>query len=193
MNDKLIVEQVNKRLLGMGKHLDGRTIFRIVWSTSQLEKRIGNFTDYYGSIIIREVSGVLREVQKYPYCLDRWVLEKLIFLNPSHQSANRELVTRRAYDYEPIFVFQDNDYNPLSVNWPSVDWIINSLTNVRTESIKTEAMFDAEDKAAEEKEIDELALVLEEEGRSNLFAFEESVFLDSTKQPKWELDNEKRI
>ena len=189
MTDLETIKQVNAKLLDLGKHLDGRPIFKVVWSTSQQEWRVGNFTDYYGHIIIRQVEGVLREVHKYPYCLDRWILEKLVFLNPSHQSAKKELVNRKAHDYEPIFVFQDKHDLPLSVNWPIVDWIINSLTNVRTQSIRTEAMFDAEDKRQEEEEIDELASVLEEEGRSSLFAFEESVFLDSTKQLKWRQNN----
>ena len=179
-----IVNSINIKLLDLGKHLDGRASFRLIWSTNQLEKRIGDFEDYYGHILIRRTYRALREVQKYPYCLDRWVLEKLTFLNPNHPTVQAELVTRKAYDYEPLFVFQDKDNNPLAVNWPAVDWIINSLMNERTESIRTEAMFDAEDAREEEKEIDELALILEEEGRSSLFAFEESVFLDSTKKFK---------
>ena len=165
-------------------------MFRIVWSTGQLEKRVGDFEDYCGNIIVRQVYKALREVNKYSYCLDRWILEKLVFLDPSHQTVRNELVTRKAYDYEPIFVFQKADNSPLPVTWVSVEWIIHSLTNMRTQSIRTESMFDSEDKAEEEREIAELAQILEEDGRSDLFAFEESVFLDSTKQPYKEKIND---
>ena len=182
MTDNETVIAVNLKLADLGKYLDGRPLYRIVWSSGQLEKRMGDFEDYYGHILIRRTYKAVREVPKYSYCMDRWILEKLVFLDPEHQTIRFELITRKVYDYEPIFVFQKSNGDPLPVTWISVDWIIDSLNNRRPTWIKKESEYDSDDRASEQSEIDELALELEDHGRSDLFAFEDSVFMDSTKQ-----------
>ncbi len=57
---------------------DGRAWFRIVWSDSTTEKRMGTFREFVGKLFIREETK-MAERKKYPWVKERWVLEKLIF------------------------------------------------------------------------------------------------------------------
>lgn len=94
---------INQRLTdnyGKDVYLD-KPRYRIVYSTSQIEKRYGTFEDETeGGIYLRTVTEV-RECPKYPAYPDMWVLE---YLQPN--MVNPELKTN--WSYEPLWIFGAN-------------------------------------------------------------------------------------
>jgi hypothetical protein len=138
-----------------------------------MEKRFGTFTDYYGKIFVRTVTEV-RQVLKYPMDQDRWVLERI-------QSAvmNPELVEQ--YSYEPIYVFKDKRGFYLPLNEKVVHIIVDNLKHPQTPG-EIRARYEKEIEEEERREIEEFVGILDDIGRSPLFAYEDSVFLDSTKR-----------
>ncbi len=92
-----------------GKTIDGLPLFKVTWSTGITEKRYGEFHDYMGDIFIRCVREV-REVLKYPYAQNRWILEKIRLVSNEVQ---REYGIETKFTYEPIYTFQDKDGNYL--------------------------------------------------------------------------------
>lgn len=95
-----------------GTTTDNKPLFRLIWSTGVTEYRRSTFRDYYGDIFIREVTEV-REVLKYPFAQDRWVLERIRLVSDKAKEAG--LVTINPYSYEDIYTFQDKkgEYLPL--------------------------------------------------------------------------------
>ena len=181
-----MIAEINDKLRERGRSLDGRPIWRIVWSTSQREKRKGKFSDFYGNIFLREVEQV-REVPKYWYTPDRWILERLTYL-PPNASIHREVLSQTSSldifsptvngTYEPIYVFQDGLGNPLPVTGAALAAILHRLEF--GERVK---LTDSDFRAEHDKEIDQDARYFEaeiqESGRSPLFAFDNSVFMNS--------------
>jgi hypothetical protein len=86
-----------------GTNLQGQPIFRIVWSTKQLEKRLGTFNEFYGKIFIRTFRGV-NEVPKYFWVKDCWVLEKWV---PPQLAFTEEIPSSNEGSYEPLFMFRN--------------------------------------------------------------------------------------
>lgn len=182
--DLIVIEQVNKMLADkFGQTLDGRPLFRISWSSDQLEKKVGWHEEWNptGTIFIRSWFGC-KECLKYAYCMDRWVLERLSFLG-DNKIAQMELVDARQGTYEPIYFFMNEDGYALPVNWRVVDFIMSQLQRGKKYTSPTER----EDMLEKAHELDdwEVEAYLGEVGRSPLFAFENSVFHDSTKQKSW--------
>lgn len=178
--DRVIVAAINEKLKEFGQSLDGRPIWRISWSSDQLEKRIGEHEDWNpsGTIFIRKWFG-MKECLKYNYAMDRWVLERLTFLG-DNKIMGMEIVDARKGTYEPVYVFQDANSKPLSVNWRIVDVIMSTLARgAHYDSPK--AREESWEKMAE-LEVGEMEEYLHDIGRSPLFAFEETVALDSTKR-----------
>lgn len=170
------VDAINEKLLlYYGRELDGRPRYRVVWSTNQLEKRKGEFNEFYGSIYLRTFYGV-KEVPKYPFDRDRWIVEKLFYIN------NPELFSNRPGSYEPVYVLKGPNGEFLPLNWRAVDMVV-SFAEKKPVGIK---LTDADFSDMEQKEMDEdteyFREVLADQGRSPLFAFEESVFVDSTRR-----------
>lgn len=94
--------------------------YRVVWSDDQTEKRHGIFEDYYSGIFVRQVEET-REVRKYPYIHERYVLERCFGV----PEQNEELTTKTTY--EPIWTFQGKRGEFLL---PIVDacwWIIEGI------------------------------------------------------------------
>lgn len=114
------VDTLNLRLSDLyGRSAEGRPYYRLVFSTSQTEKRRGEFEDYYGKIFLRRFVGV-REVPKYSYAKDRWILEVLLPIK------NSEIFGSEYFgSYEPLWVFQDKDGNFLQPNWKVIEIIIH--------------------------------------------------------------------
>jgi hypothetical protein len=173
MND---VDVINQRLEDYyGREIDGRAHYRVVWSTSQIETRIGEFNEFYGSIYLRTFKGV-KQLPKYPFDKDRWVVEKLMYIR------NDEILADKPGSYEPFYVCKGPDGEFLPLNWKVVDFVV-SYAEAKPVGIK---LTDKDTKAEEEKELLAEAAYFEEElhdrGRSPLFAFENSVFVDSTKR-----------
>lgn len=86
-----------------GKTIEGFPLFRLVWTTDQLEKRLGTFRDFSDhscEIFLREVTEV-REVPKYPFAMDRWALE---VIKPVEKEYG---IMDAKYTYEAFYFFQD--------------------------------------------------------------------------------------
>jgi hypothetical protein len=119
-----LIRVINKRLsdrYGLGPD-NLRPLWRIVWSENEFEKRFGTYTDYVPgtNILIREVEE-WRTVPKYrQYIHNKWILERLIPV-PDMQSG--ELTDK--VSYEPIWVFEDKDKNPLYPKWEAIEFLIH--------------------------------------------------------------------
>jgi len=83
--------------------------FRVVHSDDQLEKRYGTFSAYAGDIFLREETGI-REIPKYPWLDNQWVLERL-FPN-IHQDVYEGNCT-----YEPLWAYPTG----LPLNWDMIE------------------------------------------------------------------------
>lgn len=176
-SDLATIDTINRRLNDEYRVIDGRPIYRIVWSDDQLEMRKGTYSDWYGHIFIREVKNITRLVKKYWY-FDKpsWVLEKLSFYasNAQMKEVLDELVEARNGSYEPVYRFyRESTKQNLPVNMRVVDFIVYSLHNPgRPDHAK----------AQEVEEREEVAYFEEELGkgeRSPLFVAENSVFVSS--------------
>lgn len=185
--DNPLIEYFNRKLSERGRSIDGRQIWRLTWSSSQTEVRRGKFSDFYGTIFLREVEEV-REVPKYWSSPNRWVLERLTYLPPT-AAIHREVLATRDLDitrptlngsYEPIYFFQDRDRNPLPVTEWALDAVMHNL-----EFGERSKLSDSDMREKYHAETDEEARYfqaeLDEAGRSPLFAFDNSVFMDSKK------------
>lgn len=138
-----------------GKHLDGRQLFRLIWSESELEKRYGTYNVFYGNIYIRTETGVL-EVRKYNYIKERYILERLVYM-PS-----REIVGSENGHYECVYVFQDKDGNYLKPIWKALEYICHKLLHGRVVP-KSESILANEEKDAMDKETAEFLDYLNQE------------------------------
>ena len=114
------VEILNERLRSI-YGLDSNTaksIFRIVWSEDQLEKRLVDTLDSGILLLHPEV----REVKKYPYIRRRYILERLVVVPEVNLS---ELPTQKL-SYEPIWTYEANG-NALPPTWPATKVIVDIL------------------------------------------------------------------
>lgn len=93
-------EQINKSLLRYGKMLNGKQVFRIVFSDDLTEKRAGVFNKFHGEIWVGQDKGI-QEVPKYGYIKGCWVLERYTMV-PNHEVLNYD-------NYEPAYAFRDKD------------------------------------------------------------------------------------
>jgi hypothetical protein len=172
--DTKLLKQVNDLLAReLGESLFGKPNYRVIWSTGDTEKRFGTFSDYYGKIYLRTVSEV-RTVLKYPNDQDRFILERI-------QSAVGNPELTEDYSYEPIYVFKDKRGFHLPLNMRVIEFFIKRIKEPPSaQEIRTDA--EEEVARAEEEEVAEFLDILHDAGRSPLFAYEDSVFMDSTKR-----------
>ena len=89
---------LNKRLsdrYGLGPD-NLRALWILSWSNTQYEKRHGTYRDFVSgtNILLHEVSEV-REVRKYPYLENQWLLERLV---PVPELNQDELTTKLSYE-----------------------------------------------------------------------------------------------
>lgn len=94
-------------------------IFRIAWSSDQVEFRHGTFRDFRGDLFLREVTET-RVTKKYNYIIDKWILEKWF---PQDMVRNEETPGVLRGDYECFFVFQDKFMNYLEPTRKVVEFI----------------------------------------------------------------------
>jgi len=179
--DLIIIEDINKKLYERGRSLDGRPILRVVWTSDEWEIRFGEHNEWSSSGNIWLSSWVgAKWVRKYNYMMDRWVLERLTFLPLDNEIVKKELPHARNGTYEPLHVFIDKNGNPLPVMWEAIEYALKVLYEGPgyKSSTEREEMLEK----SYELETGQFEEILADAGRSNLFAFENSVFLDSTKQ-----------
>jgi hypothetical protein len=118
--ESLIV--LNRRLTERYGKFDttDKPMFRVVWSNSELEKRLMTHTRDGFELI----NPVILEVPKYKqWAADRYILESLVGVPEEQQF---ELAGNK-FSYEPIWVFQDADGNALAPIWSAIEFIINSI------------------------------------------------------------------
>ena len=128
--DKSQLGSLNKSLRNsFGFDIRNRPLLRIVWSNDEIEKRFGPFEVYYGHIYLRTETGV-REVLKYEYIQDRWILERLF---PNNTEATGIIGDTT---YEPIYVFQDKNENYLEPNLRVCQFIVHSLLHPLTNKLR---------------------------------------------------------
>lgn len=115
------VEVLNARLVdyfGIDT-VTGQPIFKIVWSNDQLEKRRVDFTEEGLQLLYPEV----REVKKYSYIKDRYVLEQLVVIPEVNEN---ELPTAKL-SYEPLWVYQTSKGEALPPVWEPTKFVIDSV------------------------------------------------------------------
>ncbi len=116
-------------LNGRLKDLYGKTsggdqaLWRIVWSEDQFEIRFGDYEDRTTEgLLIRQVSEY-RKVPKYRQWIHaKYVLERLIVVPETNTT---ELTTKLSY--EPIYVFEDGEGNPLLPIWNAIEFVIKQV------------------------------------------------------------------
>jgi hypothetical protein len=140
---------INKHLLKVyGLTIDGQPKFRLVWSEDLLESRFGTFEDYTpGGIFLRREVGI-RQVKKYSYLKDRFILEAYT----PEQKQNSEIVN--GDKYESLFVF-DKKGQFLSPEVWACDYVISRYHLAMGGGL--EKRTDSMDARAHEEEIDKEA------------------------------------
>ena len=174
-------KKINKKLASLGHHLDGRPLYRLVWSNDQIELRHGmyqnvvEFVDNEGrkkDLYLGEQEQTKRTL-KYPNNPDRWVLEKLYHFPP-----NPELPESGQGDYEPLWVFQDKEGNYLSPEWFAIDYIIASdARGPQSNKSYFDNMEEFEKKRRKEAIAKALGVDLNPSRVESSFAFKEAVAL----------------
>lgn len=97
----------------------GKVIFRIVWANDETEKRMVQHTDSGIELLYPEV----REVKKYPYLADLYVLERLVVI----PDINKPELPAAKLSYEPIWAYCDGRRQPLPPIWGATKLIIDTL------------------------------------------------------------------
>ena len=146
------IKSLNKMLeKNHGLAFNKKPWYKIAWSDSETEKRIGAFNDFYGEIFVRQFVG-LREVRKYegPDFRERWILEKLIFIdNPEvWDSLNTG-------SYEPIWVFRGKGGVYQKPNYKSVDFLIGMINQPKDRKFTDQKSLDDFEDQLLQKEEDE--------------------------------------
>lgn len=162
------LKYLNARLKEVyGLTIDGRNRFRVVWSDHETEKR------YLEDKVV--------VLPKYSYLHHRYIFEAYIptaKLNPEVDSDG----------YEPIYVFQSNEGDPLDPVWWACEFIVKqyltSIENARVHK-KTLAQMESEEKAKEDKEVEVFKDTLDVSSVDQMkFRYGEAVIHDSSKALK---------
>jgi hypothetical protein len=131
ITDKLLIDQMNEDLKEQFRVLDGRPIYRIVWSADELEVRRGLMREFYGHIFIREYFTVGPRKKYWYFKNPCWLLEKLTFIQG--QAALKEVIDELVEavngTYEPVFPYVDKNFNPLPVSRLVTDIVLWRLHN----------------------------------------------------------------
>lgn len=115
------IETLNKRLVdhfGLDSST-GRAMYRIVWANDQLEKKLVTALDSGVQLLYPEV----REVKKYTYLKDLYVLERLVVVPYENQE---ELPTQKL-SYEPLWAYCDDSRNPIPPLWEPTKFIVDTV------------------------------------------------------------------
>ena len=108
--------------------ITGQPIWRIVWSESQFENRLGTYDDITPSgIYLRTVTEV-RYVPKYSQWInDRWVLERLVIV----PGVNKDELPDSKVSYEPIYVFQTGSGQYLPPKFEAAKFVVDAVYSVQ--------------------------------------------------------------
>ncbi len=131
--------------------------YRVSWSTGQTEKRYIKDRAVFspsGNIFLRYETGVF-EVPKYPFCKDRWVLEKAC---PAPQFGQ---IKDTNISYEPLWVFQTNSGAFLPLERKAIRLLLYFYENPEL-TRKTPGQLEDEEKQIEAREVAEFEEKLED-------------------------------
>lgn len=118
------IETLNTRLIDhFGKFENGDPNFRIVFSDDQVEKQLSEYTE--SGILL--ITPQLRTVKKYPWIKSKYLIERLV---PVPEANAHELTTKLSY--EPVWVFQDHNSNPLPPLWDVCKIVLDTLIRQMT-------------------------------------------------------------
>lgn len=124
---QIIVDVINNQLRDIygSDIVTGLSIFRVVWSEEQLEKRYGTFTDFVpGTDIFLRTITETREVPKYRQWIhEKHILERLVVV-PEFQQ--QELPGSKI-SYEPLWVFENRYGNYLPPRLDACKFIIDGV------------------------------------------------------------------
>jgi len=139
-------KDLNEHLKAKGLNIFGQPLYKLVWSSSELELRHGTFREFHDDVFIREVTET-RWTKKYWYINERWILERWI---PAELCNTAELPNSTQGSYEPIYVFEDGHRFYLEPNIKVLDFIVTMAE--KPHRITKEEIFN-EIKDKEDKEV----------------------------------------
>ena len=115
------VATINQRLIDhYGTDSDtNQPMFRIVWANDQTEKRLIDYSDAGVYWLHPEV----REVKKYPYLKDLFVLERLVVV----PEVNAEELPTMKLSYEPVWAFRDENNTFITPLWTATKFIVDTI------------------------------------------------------------------
>jgi hypothetical protein len=146
------IERLNKWLETQGKTVEGKIFYRLVWSNKIFENRYGLFRDFTESgLFLREVYET-RNVRKYNYIHERWVLEKWA---PGSLTFCRELPDTIGGDYIPVYVYEDRNGNYLAPTEKSLKFILDFMSGqVRKDRVLSQEEVDEKEIAHDVEAMD---------------------------------------
>jgi hypothetical protein len=98
---------------------DSLPIFRVVWSEDQYEKRETKYTDTGIELLTAEI----REVPKYSYLKDVYILERRVLVPEQNQ---KELAGLQK-SYEPLWNFKQEDGTPIPPTIQGCKFVIDAV------------------------------------------------------------------
>lgn len=103
-----------------GRDANGNPNWRIVWSNDQLEKRKGTFTDFDpNQNFVRTVTEV-RELPKYPFNQNCYVLESRAFYDGGGEIEGHN-------GYEMLYPFQDKNDKRVDPDLEAIQFMFEKL------------------------------------------------------------------
>jgi hypothetical protein len=178
VTDLVLLDAINKSLASQYRVLDGRPVYRIVWSADELEVRIGMTREFYGSVFLREYMTCGKRPKYWYFIHPCWVLEKLVFIQgrAALEEICKELPECANGSYEPLYAFQDKNMNPLPLSVKVVDFVLWKTQNPTHRSMSDWNDIRIKEEDAETAYFEDQ---LAEDERSPLFVWENSAFVSS--------------
>lgn len=115
------IDELNQRLVDY-YGIDSSTsqpMFRIVWADDQREKRLVAELDSGIQLLFPEV----REVKKYPYLKNFYVLERLVVI----PDVNKHELPTSKLSYEPIWTFCNDKREAVPPIWAGTKFVVDTL------------------------------------------------------------------
>lgn len=114
------VKRINKQLREhFGTEITGQSIWRVVWTDDQYEKRKTDVTVEGLQLLYPEVI----EMPKYSYLPHKWILEQLVVV----PEVNRDELADAKLSYEPIFPFQTDSGEALPPSFEASKFVIDTI------------------------------------------------------------------
>lgn len=119
------IESINNQLIDLFgiDTLNGLPIWRVSWAEDQIEKQYGTFNDFTSNgMFIRSVTEV-REIKKYPWIKNKYILEQLTLVNECDQ----EQLAGAKIAYNCMFVFENKNGNYLPPQVQIAQFVIDTI------------------------------------------------------------------